>query len=75
MSRVGDSLDNREAEYFYSCLKGEFLSRFDTRKLSFKQVEMLIAIYISWYNKKRIQKNLNWLSPKDYDDQLNSQKV
>ena len=75
MSRVGDSLDNREMEYFYSCLKGEFLSRFDTRKLSFKQVEILIAIYISWYNKKRIQKKLNWLSPKDYNDQLNSQKV
>ena len=75
MSRVGNSLDNREMEYFYSFLKGEFLSRFDTRKLSFKQIKMLIAIYISWYNKKRIQKKLNWLSPKDYNDQLNSQRV
>ncbi|ATP59502.1 DDE-type integrase/transposase/recombinase [Mesomycoplasma dispar] len=35
MSRIGNSLDNREAEYFFSNLKSECLSQINIKKLTF----------------------------------------
>ena len=61
MSRVGDSLDNREAEYFFSNIKSEWVihkkitNHNETRKYIFE--------YINWYNKERPQSVLNWKTP------------
>jgi len=63
MGRVGNSLDNREVEYFFGCLKGEFLNHINTSKMSFNELKAKIAWYINWYNTKRIQKRLQWLAP------------
>lgn len=63
MSRIGNSLDNREAEYFFSCLKGEYLNYINTRKMKLKEIEEHIAWYIKWYNTNRIQKRLQWKTP------------
>jgi putative transposase len=56
MGRVGNSLDNREVEYFFGCLKGEYLCWLKTVSLTFLEVYK----HIEWYNKLRIQKKLNW---------------
>ncbi len=63
MSRVGNSLDNREVEYFFSCLKGEYLSQIKTSKMGMNEIEFHIDKYIEWYNTKRIQKRLHWYTP------------
>ena len=63
MGRVGNSLDNREAEYFFSCLKSEWLNHIDTSKMTLDEVNELINEYIDWYNEKRIQKRLQWQTP------------
>ncbi len=63
MSRVGNSLDNREIEYFFSCLKGEYLNHINTHNMSYDEIKKHIEWYINWYNKKRIQKRLLWQAP------------
>ncbi|WP_268952665.1 hypothetical protein [Mycoplasmopsis agalactiae] len=41
MSRIGNSLDNREVEYFFSILKTEMIADFQTniKKLTFKELQ------------------------------------
>lgn len=63
MSRVGNSLDNREAEYFFSCLKGEYLKNINTWRMTLIELKAKIDWYINWYNTRRIQKRLNWKTP------------
>lgn len=63
MARIGNSLDNREIEYFFGCLKGEYLKHLNTSKMNFKEIHNHIKWYINWYNSKRIQKRLNWKTP------------
>ncbi|ATZ17139.1 transposase [Williamsoniiplasma luminosum] len=63
MGRVGNSLDNREAEYFFGCLKGEYLNHLATTKMKFDEIYKCISEYIEWYNFKRKQKILNWKTP------------
>ncbi len=57
--RVGHSLDNSEAKYFFGCLKGEFFKFYPTQKISYEKVAKLINKYIKWYNNSRIQSKLN----------------
>lgn len=38
MSRVGNSLDNREVEYFFSCLKGEYLNHIKTKSMNYDEI-------------------------------------
>ncbi|WP_198514020.1 DDE-type integrase/transposase/recombinase [Williamsoniiplasma luminosum] len=71
MSRIGNSLDNREVEYFFSCLKGEYLNHIKTKTMGLEEIHKHIAEYIEWYNSKRIQKRLNWKTPA-YASALNS---
>lgn len=66
MSRVGNSLDNREIEYFFSNLKSECLYREKTHRLSFEEVKKLVSTYINWYNTERPQSCLNWKTPEQY---------
>lgn len=39
MSRIANSLDNREIEYFFGCLRGEYLNHIETKKLSIIEIE------------------------------------
>lgn len=45
MGRVGNCLDNREVEYFFGCLKGEYLNRIKTSVMNINQIQK----HISWY--------------------------
>ncbi|WP_435128664.1 IS3 family transposase [Mycoplasma sp. 6243] len=69
-SRVGNSLDNREIEYWFSCLKSEWLKKVDYSKITFNELKKLIHQYIIWYNIKRIQSVLDWKSPQQYAEMI-----
>ncbi len=38
MGKVGNSLDNREVEYFFGYLKGEYLKNIKTRNMSMEEI-------------------------------------
>lgn len=67
MSRVGNSLDNREIEYWFSIFKTELINSIDLKFISYDELVTLIDNYINYYNNERIQKKLNWLSPTMYN--------
>ncbi|WP_243555402.1 IS3 family transposase [Mycoplasmopsis bovis] len=60
MSRIGNSLDNREIEYFFSVLKTEMFENFEksVKKMTLKQLERHLNRFIDWYNNERMLKNL-----------------
>ena len=70
MSRIGNSLDNRVVEFWFSILKTELIYRLDIKKMSFVELKQAIADYIYYYNNVRIQKKLNWMTPVKYKNQL-----
>ncbi|WP_322910684.1 IS3 family transposase [Mycoplasmopsis felis] len=57
MSRIGNSLDNREIEYFFLILKSEIFPNFNKscQELTFSELSRKIKEYINWYNFKRIR--------------------
>ncbi|WLP85477.1 IS3 family transposase [Mycoplasma seminis] len=59
LSGVGNSLDNRVVEYWFSNLKTELIRDINVREISIKELENIIADYIEWYNKERIQSCLD----------------
>jgi transposase InsO family protein len=69
MSRKGDCWDNAVAESFFSTLEFELLMRNDwhtkdeARHAIFRYIEI-------WYNRKRRHSTLGYLSPADYELQL-----
>ena len=66
MGSVGDSYDNALMENFWSTLKIELVYRtaWGTRD----EAENAIFAYIDgWYNPTRIQKELGYLSPDEYE--------
>jgi putative transposase len=66
MGSVGDSYDNALMENFWSTLKIELVYRRTWRTRD--QAENAIFGYIDgWYNTERIQKDLGWLSPDEYE--------
>jgi len=66
MGSVGDSYDNALMENFFSTLKIELVYRTAWRTRD--QAENAIFGYIDgWYNTRRIQKDLGWLSPAEYE--------
>ena len=70
-SRVGMPGDNAWSESFFSILKKEVVhhQRFDTRE----QARRVIFEYIeSFYNRRRIQKKLGFLSPLDWLQSIHS---
>jgi putative transposase len=67
MGSVGDSLDNALAENFFSTLKVERVYR--TTYRTREEAELDIFRYIDgWYNPHRIQRELGWLSPDEYEE-------
>ncbi|KOV86274.1 IS3 family transposase, partial [Nocardia sp. NRRL S-836] len=66
MGSVGDSYDNALMENFLSTLKIELVYRNSWRTRD--EAENAIFSYIDgWYNTQRIQKELGWLSPDEYE--------
>src|SRR5689334_4038168 len=66
MGSVGDSYDNALMENFFSTLKIELVYRNAWRTRN--EAENAIFAYIDgWYNTERIQKDLGWLSPAEYE--------
>ncbi len=70
MSRIGNSLDNRPIEYWFSILKEECIKRCDINIYSYEEVKQLISEFIKEYNYNRIQLCLNNLSPNDYMEKV-----
>ena len=67
MGSVGDSLDNALAENFLSILKVERVYRTSYRTR--QEAELDIFRFIdTWYNPRRIQRRLGWLSPDEYEE-------
>ncbi|RMX34492.1 IS3 family transposase [Mycoplasmopsis fermentans] len=66
MSRVGNSLYNREIEYFFSILKTEIFPNFCKRVklLTFNELKNEIKEFIDWYNNDRFMKKLDLKTPR-----------
>ena len=68
MSRIGNSLDNRPAEYFFSIIKEELIRLNNIDELDFNEIKILISNFMNYYNKERIQSSLGWLTPIQYKE-------
>jgi transposase InsO family protein len=74
MGSVGDSFDNALAENFFSILKVERVYR--TTYRTREEAELDIFRYIDgWYNPHRIQRELGWLSPDEYEEAYYTSKA
>jgi putative transposase len=74
MGSVGDSFDNALAENFFSILKVERIYR--TTYRTREEAELDIFRYIDgWYNPHRIQRELGWLSPDEYEEAYYTRKA
>ncbi len=74
MGSVGDSLDNALAENFFSILKVERVYRISYRTR--EEAELDIFRFIDgWYNPHRIQRELGWLSPDEYEAAYRTQQA
>ena len=67
MGTVGDSLDNALAENLFSTLKVERVHRTSYRTREEAELD-LIGFIDGWYNPRRIQRRLGWLSPDEYEE-------
>lgn len=67
MGSVGDSYDNALAENLWTLLKSEcvrgrtFVTRAEANQTLFEYID-------GFYNTRRIQKRLGWLSPIEYEE-------
>jgi putative transposase len=67
MGSVGDSYDNALAENFFASLKVERIYRTSYRTREEAELD-LIRWIDGWYNPRRIQRELGWLSPDEYEE-------
>lgn len=67
-SRSGNCWDNASMESFFGTVKCEtlYFETLKTKLLSYKEMEKKLIYYIEFYNNRRIQKKLGWLSPVEY---------
>lgn len=73
LSRKGNCLDNAAMESFNGSMKCEwFYPRFGRGRwrLTFKQATALVNEYVTYYNERRIQKKLGWLTPVQFREKL-----
>ena len=69
MSRVGDCWDNAVAESFFATLEAELIERRDWHSRT--EARQAIFTYIeTWYNRHRRHSTLNYVSPAQYEHQL-----
>lgn len=74
MSRKGNCWDNAVAESFFKTPKAEcvYQNKLETRQ----QAALMIFEYIEiWYNRKRLHSALRYMSPQDFEKQLNKQII
>ncbi len=64
-SRKGNPYDNACIESFHSVLKKELIhhKKYETFEEAMEDINEYIE---DWYNNRRIQKKLNWKSPKEF---------
>ena len=67
MSRIGNSLDNRPIKYWFSIIKTEKLNLINLDNYEFEDINKIIGDFVTYYNNERLQSNLNWMSPKDFE--------
>jgi transposase InsO family protein len=67
MGSVGDAYDNALAENFFSSLKVERVYRTSYRTREEAELD-LVRWIDGWYNPRRIQRGLGWLSPDEYEE-------
>ena len=73
LSRKGNCLDNAVIESFNGTMKCEwFYLRFGKGRwnLTFEQATALVKEYVRYYNERRIQKKLGYLTPVQYREQI-----
>ena len=71
-SRKGNPYDNACIESFHATLKKEYVHHKKFKNL--EEIRIGIFEYIeSWYNRKRIQEKLGYLSPVEYEEQLKNE--
>jgi transposase InsO family protein len=74
MSRKGDCWDNAVAESFFKTLKTEWIYR--NKYATKKQATVSVFDYIeTWYNTQRSHSSLNYLSPEEFGELINKQKM
>jgi len=74
MSRKGNCWDNAVAESFFKTLKAECV--YQNKFTSKEQAALIIFEYIEiWYNRKRLHSALGYISPNDFEKQLNKQII
>lgn len=68
MSRKGTPIDNAPMESFFSTLKSEVLYNPLVEIKDFEDLKRTIEEYIEYYNNKRIQKKLGYLTPREFKE-------
>ncbi len=63
MSKNGNCLDKRKMKIFFSTLKSEMYYGHEKEFRTREQLKSAIKEYIDYYNRERIQKKLDYLSP------------
>jgi transposase InsO family protein len=73
MGTVGDSYDNALAESLWSSLKRELVddSHFSTRE----EARLAIFEWIMWYNVERLHSSLDYMSPREYEQNWHNQQA
>ncbi|WP_331707951.1 IS3 family transposase [Mycoplasmopsis felis] len=75
LSRIGNSLDNREIEILIWNIKTELLNDLDYSEITFDELNLKIKEYVDLYNKERIQSNLEWKTPQQTSMMLEFTKI
>jgi len=74
MSRKGNCWDNAVAESFFKTLKAECV--YQNSFINKQQAAIIVFEYIEvWYNRKRLHSALGYLSPNEFEEFLNQQKI
>ena len=69
MSRKGTPIDNAPMESFFSTLKSEVIYNPLVEINSFEELVKELEDYIDYYNNKRIQKGLGYLTPNEFKEE------
>ena len=74
MSRKGNCWDNAVAESFFKTLKAECV--YQNKFINKQQAAVIVFEYIEiWYNRKRQHSALGYVSPTEFEEFLNKQKI
>lgn len=74
MSRKGNCWDNAVAESFFKTLKAECV--YQNKFINKHQAALVVFEYIEiWYNRKRQHSALGYVSPTEFEEILNKQKI